>query len=214
MPRPGGGTPALVTTYIETGSTRTKKARTNASRRTSVRTVVSARLTLKQLSRHRKRHRTTTTFLLTRRTMRTSLKTCFKCGQILPLSSFYRHSCMSDGHLNKCIECTKTDVRERYYDLESRKKVREYEHWRFQTTHRKAKVVEYTRRRRARNPEKHRAYQLIRREIKTGRLIRQPCEVCGESNAQAHHANYSRPLDVQWLCFYHHRTIGHGQLVG
>lgn len=41
-------------------------------------------------------------------------KICFKCGRELPLSQFYRMAKMADGHLNKCKDCTKKDVKERY----------------------------------------------------------------------------------------------------
>lgn len=37
------------------------------------------------------------------------MKTCFKCGKEKELNFFYKHKQMKDGHLNKCIDCTKLD---------------------------------------------------------------------------------------------------------
>ena len=40
-------------------------------------------------------------------------KICFKCGELKPLSDYYKHPAMGDGHLNKCKACTKIDTKKR-----------------------------------------------------------------------------------------------------
>ena len=39
-----------------------------------------------------------------------------------------------------------------------------------------------------------------------GKLIPQPCEVCGDK-AQKHHDDYSKPLQVRWLCRWCHTQL-------
>lgn len=54
--------------------------------------------------------------------------------------------------------------------------------------------------------ERIRAREIAQRAIKAGRLLRQPCNQCGADRAEAHHTDYSRPLDVTWLCGKCHRA--------
>ncbi len=56
-----------------------------------------------------------------------------------------------------------------------------------------------------RYPERVKARDILKREIRSGRMKRGLCEVCGDQNGQAHHDDYSKPLDVIWLCRKHHR---------
>ena len=61
--------------------------------------------------------------------------------------------------------------------------------------------------------EVSRAHAAVAKAIKDGNIIKQPCEVCKSEDAEAHHEDYSKPLDVRWLCRSHHRQrhmeIGH-----
>lgn len=59
----------------------------------------------------------------------------------------------------------------------------------------------------ARDPllrKRHEARWAVRHAVAAGRLVRIPCEVCGEPKSQGHHDDYDKPLDVRWLCRQHH----------
>lgn len=51
---------------------------------------------------------------------------------------------------------------------------------------------------------RYRVYHKVLTALRNGTLTKQPCESCGEARAQAHHHDYSMPLDVRWLCAKHH----------
>lgn len=63
---------------------------------------------------------------------------------------------------------------------------------------------EKARKSRARYPEKWAARQKVHMAVFYGRLKKKPCELCGAKNVQGHHTDYSKPLEVKWLCATHH----------
>jgi hypothetical protein len=136
-------------------------------------------------------------------------KTCFKCGESKNISDFYRHKQMADGHLNKCKECTKKEERKRYRD--KWEQMVEYERERWKDPTRRAKLIEYQRKRRAKNPEKYKAACAVSNAIRDGRIEKKPCEMCGSEKSEAHHNDYSNPLGVVWLCRKHH-LMQHGKV--
>jgi hypothetical protein len=40
--------------------------------------------------------------------------------------------------------------------------------------------------------------------INRGKIVKQPCEICNSLITEAHHLDYSKPLDVHWYCREHH----------
>lgn len=127
------------------------------------------------------------------------MKTCFKCKAYLPLSGFYRHPETADGHLGKCKNCTKEDTRLRRAGNPERNRAysRKYATSEAGRAAIKARYVRY----KACNMRQ--AHYDLTRAVIEGRLVRQPCETCGKK-ADAHHDDYSRPLEVRWLCRTHH----------
>jgi hypothetical protein len=57
---------------------------------------------------------------------------------------------------------------------------------------------------RAKNPQAVWAHAATRSAIRRGLVVKQPCEVCGAPDTDAHHDDYDRPLMVRWLCRLHH----------
>ena len=56
------------------------------------------------------------------------------------------------------------------------------------------------------NRLKKQAHWNVRNQIKRGHWVREKCAICGAFPAHAHHSDYSKPLDVDWLCKMHHEA--------
>ncbi len=59
---------------------------------------------------------------------------------------------------------------------------------------------ERVREHREENKPYKRVWDKVQKAIKSGRLEKKPCEVCGDEKSQAHHCDYAKPLEVIWLC--------------
>lgn len=127
------------------------------------------------------------------------MKKCFKCGENKPLTEYYKHAQMLDGHLNKCKECTKKDARE---NRESR-----IDYYRAYDRDRgNRQDYQYNAEYRKNNRLKYKAHGTVNNAVRDGRLEKQPCEICGATERlHGHHDDYAKPMEVRWLCAAHHR---------
>ena len=48
------------------------------------------------------------------------------------------------------------------------------------------------------------AHSALNQKIRSGKWRRFPCEKCGHWKTEAHHDDYSMPLEVRFLCHTHH----------
>lgn len=130
-------------------------------------------------------------------------KKCFKCHEVLPLSAFYRHPMMGDGHLGKCKLCTKKDVRANYKD--KHEQYLEYDRMRNRNPDRIRAISASSNK----DPLKVWARKATHSALARGILERKPCEVCGDEKSDAHHEDYSKPLEIRWFCRAHHMQHHH-----
>lgn len=144
------------------------------------------------------------------------MKICKKCDLPFPLSEFYVHKQMEDGHLNICKSCVRSRVTK--HRKENIDRIRAHDRLRGNLDHRVEARRKYSTTEGGRealkkgkktwaerNPRKRAAEITFGNWIRYRPEIRKPCEVCGETDrVHGHHENYDEPLNVKWLCPKHH----------
>ena len=84
---------------------------------------------------------------------------------------------------------------DRKYQREKRAKLKGY------------KTEEYRKWRR-KNPEAYTAHHVLNKAVKSGKIKKMPCSVCGSTvRIHGHHSDYKKPLNVIWLCPKHHKQL-------
>ena len=111
-------------------------------------------------------------------------KTCKVCLVTKPLSEFYKHPRMADGHLGKCKECQKAA-----------------------STKARNAALEVTKKWKAEDSRRMKCHSAVARALRKGLIEPAPCAVCGSEKSVAHHEDYDKPLDVIWLCQAHHKQL-------
>lgn len=66
---------------------------------------------------------------------------------------------------------------------------------------------EYYRKNNKKYRVQNQARSKLRNNIRAGKIIRMPCQVCGEPKSHGHHTDYTKALDVMWLCVKHHAEL-------
>jgi len=122
---------------------------------------------------------------------------CGKCGEMKPRSCFHSWN-RGRGFQSYCKDCDRL-----------RNKSRSETARRAWATSEAGKASQRKWQRKAylASPKKFLAHSAVRYALETDRLVKSPCEICGSRQTEAHHDNYSRPLDVRWLCRRHHADL-------
>ena len=146
------------------------------------------------------------------------MKKCKECNTEKELTDFYKHSKMADGHLNKCIECVKSRISK--HRNENLEKIKQYDKKRAMLPHRvkarkeyiqtdkgkearKRSIIKYKKK----YPMAYAAHVIFGNAIRDGKIKKENnCSICGSDLiVEAHHDDYTKPLNVRWLCNKCHR---------
>ena len=98
------------------------------------------------------------------------------------------------GFSYRCRNCNKNQDKEKVHKLYIKR--RKYH-------------LDYQKKYKEKYRERIKATNIIKVLIEQKKITPQKCEVCGDKKADAHHPDYSKPLEIVWLCRSHHRKTHH-----
>ena len=117
-----------------------------------------------------------------------STRPCNKCSTVT--DQYYKSNPAT------CKECIKSGVR--------RNRAKNIEYYReYDRKRGNRQGIDYLHKYRSSNPDKYHAHNTLNNAVRDGRLDKpDSCSVCGDKHdwIHGHHDDYSKPLDVRWLC--------------
>lgn len=132
------------------------------------------------------------------------MKKCCDCKIEKNTAEFYKMG-GGNGPAGVCKDCHKLRMKRRRL---SNPNVQLFDRERSKTPKRVAMATRVTAQWRKEHPEAYRAQTAVNNAVRDGRLVKEPCSICGDSNrVHGHHKDYSKPLDVIWLCAKCHQRV-------
>ena len=137
-------------------------------------------------------------------------KACSGCKRTKPTSEFYADKNKPDGLKGQCKTCHEAGLRRWRYENPDKVRGRKERYYRAHCDEQLARTREWQ----DGHPGALAAHGAVNRAIAAGEL-RPPatCPGCGRPDAGgknrtmvAHHTDYTRPLDIEWLCHRCHRA--------
>ncbi len=128
------------------------------------------------------------------------MKKCGKCKKTKPLSSFFKKSNSVDGHQGYCKQCSR-EYRCKHYEEQPEYYKNYAKNWRRKNKDRD-NFLRRKRRRLGKERQKNLAVTRSQQAEKQGLIVRPLfCEECGlKKKLYRHHEDYSKPLEIDWLC--------------
>jgi len=129
---------------------------------------------------------------------------CSGCGKLLPVTSFHKANKDKRGYNYYCLIC-KAAVAKKYRKA-NREVKREY------YKNNRDKILESLKKYKQNNPLKVKAREVLHNAIENNRVIKpKRCSRCNKKfnphGICGHHEDYSKPLDVLWVCHQCHSAI-------
>lgn len=142
------------------------------------------------------------------------IKKCSICGIEKDINNFYFRNKTQNIYRNDCKKCH-YDARKKWA-INNINKIRLYRNnwksknkdkikfWDLHNPKKRIRIKLW----RQNNPLKYKSHSKISTALLSGIIKKLPCKICGSTkNIHGHHFDYSKPLEVIWLCPKHHYEI-------
>lgn len=133
------------------------------------------------------------------------MKKCNRCDDTKVIGEFYKNPTSRDGHVNQCKDCTRAGMRDRKTPAG---RPQYYRNWK-KTRKGKASVRRSRLKYKITKRQQSKASDAVNNAVRDGRLTKpSECSRCGVlGRVEGHHKDYSKPLEVEWLCDLCHKDV-------